>query len=150
MQPLPMNTLPDPDRHAEFYLGVPTRRALAWVLDSVLTAVLTLLVLPFTAFTGLFFLAPLYMTLGFFYRWGTMASASATPGMRFSGLVFLDRTGARLDAGSAFLHTAGYTASVVFVMPQLISVVLMLISARKQGLTDHVLGTVAINRPARN
>ena len=31
---------------------------------------------------------------------------------------------------------------------QLVSIVLMLISDRKQGLTDHLLGTVALNRSA--
>ena len=34
-------------------------------------------------------------------------------------------------------------------MPQIISIVLMLTSPRAQGLSDHVLGTAAVNRAAR-
>ena len=37
---------------------------------------------------------------------------------------------------------------MAFVIPQLISVALMMISRRGQGLTDMVLGSVAINSPA--
>jgi hypothetical protein len=35
------------------------------------------------------------------------------------------------------------------VLPQLLSIAMMLFGARGQGLTDFVLGTVAINRAAR-
>jgi uncharacterized RDD family membrane protein YckC len=67
--------------------------------------------------------------------------------MRLMNIEFLDRNGQRFDAATAFLHTLGYSLSMAFVIPQILSVALMLISARGQGLTDHVLGTVAINSP---
>ena len=41
-----------------------------------------------------------------------------------------------------------YMAVFLFAFPLILGVVLMLTSARGQGLTDHVLGTVALNRMA--
>ncbi|MGJ8558402.1 MAG: RDD family protein, partial [Sulfitobacter geojensis] len=40
----------------------------------------------------------------------------------------------------------GYSVSFAIPVLQLISIVLMLTSARRQGLTDMVLGTVALNK----
>ena len=140
--------LPDPVTDSAFYRGVPTKRALAWVVDVVIVAIACVLVLPFTAFTGLFFFPVLMLTVGFFYRWFTIASGSATWGMRLMAIELRNIAGARLTAGEAFLHTAGYTVSVVTAPLQLISMVLMLATPRGQGLSDMVLGTAAINRPA--
>ena len=142
-------TLPDPDRQAEFYADVPIKRALAWVVDSILIAIITMVVVPFTLFLSLFFLPLLYLTISFLYRTISLARHSATPGMRLMAIEFRDRTGARFDLGTAFLHTLGYTLTISTLLPQLLSMGLMLTTARGQGLTDLVLGTVAINKPAR-
>jgi uncharacterized RDD family membrane protein YckC len=139
---------PDPQRHGAFYDGVVTKRFLAWLIDLVLIALLTAVIVPFTAFTALFFLPGLFLFLGFIYRWSTLTGRSATWGMRLMDIEFMDRNGQRFDAATAFLHTLGYSLSMAFGLPQLISVILMLISSRGQGLSDHVLGTVAINSPA--
>ena len=64
------------------------------------------------------------------------------------GIGLRDAKGRRFDTGMALLHTAAYTASVAFILPQILSVALMVLTARKQGLTDHVLGSVAMNRSA--
>lgn len=140
---------PDPDRHSEFYEGVLSKRFLAWVMDMALILILTAMIVPFTAFTALFFLPALFLVVGFLYRWITLTGRSATWGMRLMNIEFLDRNGQRFDAATAFLHTMGYSLSMAFVIPQILSVALMLISSRGQGLSDHVLGTVAINSPER-
>lgn len=138
--------LPDPEYHAEFYTDVPAKRLMAWVIDVVLITLLT------AVFTMLGFLIPLlflpffFAIISFLYRWATIASRSATPGMRFMAIELRDRDGGRLDGGTAFLHTLGYAVSVLTVPLQLISVVMMLMTARRQGLTDTVLGTAALNR----
>ncbi|MCA3447677.1 MAG: RDD family protein [Rhodobacter sp.] len=142
-------TLPDPDHQAQFYADVPLKRALAWCVDAILIALVTVVVVLFTLFLGLFFLSVLYMTISFLYRTISLARHSATPGMRLMAIEFRDRTGARFDLGTAFLHTLGYTLTISTVLPQLLSMGLMLTTARGQGLTDLVLGTVAINKPAR-
>ena len=143
-------TLPDPDYQAEFYADVPVKRALAWGVDAILIALITAVVVPFTLFLGLFFLPVLYMSISFLYRTVGLARHSATPGMRLMAIEFRDRTGARFDLGTAFLHTLGYTLTIGTLLPQLLSIGLMLTTARGQGLTDMVLGTVAINKPARS
>ncbi len=142
------HTLPNPDTQAEFYSGVPTKRALAWVVDATLIAVVTALIVPFTAFTALFFLPVLWLCVSFVYRVWSLTSRSATPGMRLFAIEFRTGLGERFDLGYAFAHTVGYTLTIGTLLPQVISVVLMLTTRRGQGLTDLVLGTVAINRPS--
>lgn len=142
-------TLPDPDHQAGFYADVPIKRALAWVVDAILIAIMTMVVVPFTLFLSLFFLPLLYLTISVLYRTISLARHSATPGMRLMAIEFRDRTGAKFDPGTAFLHTLGYTLTISTLLPQLLSMGLMLTTARGQGLTDLVLGTVAINKPAR-
>lgn len=56
--------------------------------------------------------------------------------------------GRRLDMPTAALHTLGYTVSVSMMVPQIVSIVLMLTSRRGQGLTDMVLGTAMLNKAA--
>jgi uncharacterized RDD family membrane protein YckC len=143
------HALPDPDYQAEFYADVPLKRGLAWVVDMILIAILTVVIVPFTAFTALFFLPLLFLIVSFSYRVISLARRSATPGMRLMAIEFRDRAGRRFDLPTAFLHTLGYTLTIATLLPQLLSIALMLTGARGQGLSDLVLGTVAINRPAR-
>ena len=141
--------LPDPETQSEFYADVPVKRLIAWVIDVVLIAVVCVLVLPFTAFTGVFFFPLLMAVVGFVYRVVTLASGSATWGMRLVSLEMRRQTGDKFDFATALLHTIGFYVSVAMAPLQLISIVLMLTSSRSQGLTDHVMGSVAINRSAR-
>lgn len=137
---------PDPDTHPEFYDGIPMKRLLAWVVDMIVIIGLCLLVLPFTAFTGIFFFPVLMLLVGFFYRVITLTTGSATWGMRLMGMELRDLRDRPFDFGTALLHTLGYSVSWAMAPLQLISVVLMCLTERKQGLSDMVLGTVAVNR----
>jgi uncharacterized RDD family membrane protein YckC len=141
--------LPDPVREAHFYSGVTMKRGLAWVIDVVLILGLSLVILPFTAFTAVFFFPLFWLVVGFFYRWATIASRSSTWGMRIMAIELREQDGLRLSGGTALLHTIGYTVSVAMAPLQLISVILMIVSGRGQGLSDMILGTAAINRPVR-
>lgn len=145
----PYGRLPDPEFQADFYVGVAPKRAVAWLVDTILVALLTAVVVPFTAFVALFFLPVLFLVLNFLYRWVTLSTRSATWGMRLGAIEFRRIDGTPFDPATAFLHTLGYTVSMAMVLPQLFSIGLMLIYPRGQGLTDLVLGTVAINRPGR-
>ncbi len=139
---------PDPDTHPQFYDGVPTKRLLAWVVDTAIVALLTLVAIPLTAFIGIFFLPLLFVMLGFTYRVTTIARGSATWGMRLMSIELRDARDAPFDLPTAFLHTLGYSLSVTAAPLQLVSIVLMLSTARGQGLSDLALGTVALNRRA--
>lgn len=143
-----LQALPDPDRHAAFYSGVPAKRALAWIIDTLFVTAIVLLVVLVSALTAVFIFPLVWLAVGFLYRWITISGRSATWGMRVMSIEFLDRYGQRFDAGTAFLHTLGYSLSMAFVLPQILSVALMMVTRRGQGLTDMVLGSVAINRHA--
>ncbi len=141
--------LADPITQPQFYRDVAAKRLLAWVVDTIVVALISLLIVPFTAFVAAFFFLALMALVGFIYRVITLATGSATWGMRLMAIEIRDASGARLDLGQAFLHTLGYTVSWAVAPLQLISIVLMATSNRGQGLTDSVMGTAAMNRKAR-
>jgi uncharacterized RDD family membrane protein YckC len=116
--------LPDPERQPEFYADVASKRLVAFVVDTIVILAISLLALPFTAFTGLFFF-PVLMAIEF----------RASDGQRF-------------DLGLAVAHTLGLTISFALPILQVVSIVLMLTGPRGQGLSDLVLGSVAVNRRA--
>ncbi|MEM7519830.1 MAG: RDD family protein [Pseudomonadota bacterium] len=137
---------PDPDHQPQFYEGIPIKRLLAWVIDLVVILGMCILLVPLTGFTGLFFFSGLLLVVGFLYRWMTLANGSATWGMRLAAMEIRRGNDQPLDGATALLHTLGYSVSFAMPLLQLISMVLMVTSARHQGLTDMVLGTVAMNR----
>ncbi|MEM8775485.1 MAG: RDD family protein [Pseudomonadota bacterium] len=140
--------IPDPDVQPEFYADVPLKRLLAWLVDTLVILGLSLVIVVFTAFTGLLVWPILLLVVGFIYRTATIANGSATPGMRLFAIEFRTLDGARLDLPLALMHTLGLTISFGFIILQVISVILMMTSARGQGLSDLVLGTIAVNRRA--
>ena len=140
--------LPDPERHAEFYADVPLKRLIAWAIDAAIILVLTLIAVPFTAFTAIFFFPLLWLVVGLVYRIATIARRSATPGMRIMAIEFRTATGERLGLSTAALHTLIYSVAIGVFLLQAVSIILMLTTARGQSLPDHLLGTAAINRAA--
>ena len=138
--------IPDPELNPEFYDGVPTKRLLAWVVDMLIVAVFTALAVPFTAFTGLFFLPFLFVVISFSYRVITLARGSATWGMRLFALELRTNEDRPFDLPTAFFHTLGYGLSWSIPLIQIASAVLMCSTERRQGVSDLVLGSVALNR----
>ncbi len=143
-----MTHLPDPDRQPEFYQSVAIKRFVAWLFDIAFVSLICTVAIFLTLGMGLFILALIYAVVSFVYRVVTIANGSATLGMRFMGIELRDSFGARMDTGKAVAHTAGYFVSMAFPVLQIISVIMMLTSARCQGLTDAFLGTVMINQRA--
>lgn len=148
----PMSGLPDPETEAEFYEGVPSRRAVAWVVDVlVVLAIGVPMALLFGIFTlGFGFAAfPLILSaVGLLYRTSTISNRSSTWGMRFMGIELRRHDGSRLDATTAFLHSLIYTGCMMMFPFQIISCISILATRYRQGLQDLALGTTAINRPA--
>lgn len=140
--------LPDPDRQPEFYADIPTKRLLAWVIDTAVILAMCLVAVVFTLGIGLFIFPALYVVLGFAYRTATIARGSATWGMQVMAIEFRRPDGQLFDLPMAALHTLGYSLSIAVFPAQIASIVMMLSTPRAQGLTDHMLGTVAINRRA--
>lgn len=141
--------LPDPQTQPEFYDDVAMKRLFAFVIDTVLIALISVAILPFTAFVGIFFFGFLMMIVGFVYRVISLAAGSATPGMRLLAIEFRAADGSQFDLGQAILHTIGLSVSFAIPLIQIASAILMATTPRGQGVTDYVMGSVAINRPAR-
>ncbi len=141
-----MTQTPDPDLHPQFYAGIAGKRLMAWIVDVTLVIVFCLLILPFTAFTGLFFFPFLTLVVGFAYRVATLTSGSATWGMRLMAMELRDHRDRPFDFMTALLHTIGYSLSMTVTIIQVVSVVLICTTARRQSLTDMALGTVPVNR----
>jgi len=139
--------LPDPEFQPGFYDGVTLKRVLAWVLDTAVIGTLTVLFGFATLFVGFFFFPVVFLALSVVYRITAIAAKSATPGMRVVGIEFRNREGHQLTPGEAALHTIFYLISLTFFLPQVISWGMMLMTQRRQGLHDVLLGTAAINRP---
>ena len=142
--------LPDPEFQAEFYQDIPSKRLIAWLIDSVIVGLLTIVVLPFTAFTGLFFLPFLLAAINFIYRVVTITSGSATIGMRLVAIELRQRDGSRFDLSMAFIHTLLFTVFFSFLLPQILSIIMVMTGSKAQALHDLPLGSAAINRAARS
>lgn len=137
---------PDPASQPEFYEGTPSKRFAAWLIDWFIAATLSAMLLPFTLFLGIFIFPVMVMVVGFFYRWFSITNGSATWGMRMMALELRDKDGFRLDSRTAFWHTALHYGTILVSPGLLISAAMTLFTAKKQGLHDMVLGTVALNR----
>jgi len=141
---------PDPTSHREFYDHVLTKRLFAFLIDTALITLITGMFVVFTAFVALLFVGFLGLVISLIYRIVSLAGRSATPGMRLMGIQFRTHRGNRLSSGLAIAHTIGFTLSMSMVLPQVISIILMLTTARGQSLIDLLLGTAVINRSAIN
>jgi len=148
----PMAGLPDPELDRQFYAGVPTRRVVAWVLDLIIILAVGV---PIGLFFGLvtlgfgFALFPFILAaVALAYRTATLKSSSATLGMRFTGIEFRRGDGSRFDALTAFLHSAIWTVCFSAIVLQFVSCLAILGTRYRQSISDVILGTTAINRPA--
>ena len=144
--------LPHPVGDARFYAGVPLRRLIAFVIDTVaivlLGVVATLVFGVLTLGAGFFLSLPVMAVTAFVYRAGTLARLSATPGMWLTGIELRRRDGTSFALVEALIHTAVFTACLVTGILQLISVAMMVLGPMGRGLPDLAIGAAAINRPA--
>lgn len=147
--------LPDPVRDSQFYDGVPMRRLVAFVVDTVLILALDVIAIAILSVLGVvtfgltwLLIGVAWFALGFAYRVLTLGSGrSATPGMRLTGIEIRNGQGRKLTMNEALIHTGGLYV-VFFFMPMLaISGVMMAVSSRGRGLHDLPLGSTAINTP---
>jgi uncharacterized RDD family membrane protein YckC len=139
--------LPDPDYDHAFYDGVPAKRLFAWVVDVLIVTVVTF-ILGLLTLSVLWWIWPLtFIAVSFLYRAGSIAAWSATPGMRLMNIELRNSMGARFSGGEAVLHTLAFMVATGFVILQIISIVMMVLGSRHQGLHDILIGSAAINRP---
>jgi len=140
---------PNPETHPQFFEDVPSKRLMAWVIDSIIVFGITFLLAILTFGIGFFVFLGIMSIVGVAYRVITLANASATWGMRLAAIEFRDAHGERFGLLLAVLHTLGFYLSFSTFIIQIVSMVLMVTTERKQGLTDMLLGTIAINKSTR-
>ncbi|MGJ8545289.1 MAG: RDD family protein [Sulfitobacter sp.] len=140
---------PDPDDFPELYADIPLKRLFAWAIDSAIIFGIVLIVVLLTFLTGLLIWPLLWAVVGFTYRVVTLKNGSATLGMRLMGMEIRSGDDRPLDLNLAIFHSLGLWISTAMPLIQVASIVMICVTARHQSLTDHVLGTVPMNRRAR-
>lgn len=145
-----LSGLPDPIQDAQFYAGVPVKRFVAWIIDVCIVLAVSLGFIVVTLGIGAL-VAPIFMfSFNLAYRIYFLTKQSATPGMRLCGIEIRNNLGERLGFEQAVWHTGVFTFAFMFFFTNMISIVMMLVGQRGQGLHDYVLGTTAVNRPVDN
>lgn len=139
-------SLPDPAYEPQYYAALLPKRFLAWVVDLILTLVLVVMVIVFSFLVTLFILPLVWMAVSVAYRTVTLTRWGATPGMMLAGIKLRRLNGRRGDAVTCFWHSVIFSASMAMVVPQIISVALMLLTPYRQGLNDVILRTTVLNR----
>lgn len=143
-----LSGLPDPVDDAQFYDGVAFKRFMAWVIDFVI--VLAVAMGGVVATLGLlgFAFPILLFAINLVYRLYFISQKSATLGMSVVGIELRNHRGERLNFDETLWHTGTFILIFMFFFTNLISVIMVLTTARHQALHDYLLGTTAINRPA--
>jgi len=141
----------DPHTQPELFEGVLSKRIVAFLVDAVfivalmIPAALVVFVLGvITLGIGWLLFPVLFLLVALGYVGLTLGGpASATPGMRMSGLEMRTWSGAPMFALLAIIHALLFWFSVSLLTPLILLVGLF--TSRKQLLHDLLLGTVVVN-----
>ena len=139
-------SLPHPEDDPAFYDHLIAKRFLAWVIDLLVTALLTLLVIVLTLGLAALVFPLVWAVIAVAYRTVMLTRYGATVGMLVAAIRLRRLDGSRPDPTLCLWHSAIYAGTMAFVVPQVASVALMLTTPYKQGLNDWLLGTTLVNR----
>ena len=133
----------------ERFEGVLSRRILAFILDCILIAVLTIPFLVFSLFLAVLtfglVVIPISGVLTFFYfTLFTGGAKSATLGMRLMGIELRDSRGGRPDLLQAGIRTLVFMATNA-ILPVIICAV-ALFDLRRRTIHDMLTSTVVVRR----
>jgi uncharacterized RDD family membrane protein YckC len=145
-------TLPDPATAPELFEGVLTRRVMAFVLDMIIIGALVLIVSIVGLIAGFFtfglswvaLLVVIPLSIVMYYA-ATLGSARrATLGMQMMDIVLTPTREQALNGGLAFVHALLFWVTVWISWP--ISLVIALLTPRRQMVHDLVAGTLMVRR----
>lgn len=147
-----MRVLPDPVSNPELFDGLLPRRAVAYLIDIAILAVMlvaiSLIGLILGIFTlGLVWLAiPVAMVLGTFgYYAGTLGGPRrATVGMQAMDIVLTPARGRPLDGWAILIHPIVFWLTIWISWP--FTILFALFTPRQQLLHDLVTGTLMVRR----
>ncbi|WIJ24101.1 RDD family protein [Devosia sp. RR2S18] len=144
--------LPDPATAPELFEGVLTRRAFAFVID---TIIITAMVVGFSfigliagfltfglAWAALIFVIPLSIIL--YYAVTLGSPKRATIGMQMMDLVLTPTRGQPLDGWMAVIHAAIFWVTVWISWP--LSLLFALFTPRRQMIHDLIVGGLMVRR----
>lgn len=132
------------------YQGVLSRRVVAFIIDYILVALITIPV-AFVVFLlgivtlglGWLLFSILFPAVALIYVWKTLGGPSqATPGMRARNIQLERIDGVPVDGLVAIVHTVLFWAGNVLLTPLILLATLFL--SRKRTVHDLLLGTVVI------
>ena len=139
-------SLPDPYYDPGFYDHLIAKRFLAWAIDLTVTIDLVLVVITLTAFLAVMIFPIIWTAVSIAYRTVMLNRYGATLGMLVAAIKLRQLDGTRPDSTVCLWHSVIYSFTMMFVVPQIGSVALMLITPYKQGLNDWLLGTTLVNK----
>ena len=140
-------TLPHPEDDPRFWEHVPQKRFLAWLVDLAVTLVIVLVLVVASAGLVLFLLPVVWSAVAVGYRWVMLGRYGATLGMLLVALRLRHLDGRRPAPEVCLWHAGLHALSMVFVLPQILSVGMILTTPWRQGLNDWLLGTTIVNKP---
>jgi uncharacterized RDD family membrane protein YckC len=148
----PMTSVNMPSEDWRAYRGVLWRRAMAFIVDYVLIAILVIPAAVLVFFLGLltlglgFYLFPvLYFVVAALYFGLTVGGAAqASPGMRMMGLQIARMDGQPLDFMTAMIHLVLFWIGNAVLTPLVLLVGLF--TDRGRLLHDFLIGTVTVRR----
>ena len=138
--------LPDPDYEPEYYRGLPVKRALAWVIDTVIVLALCFVAMVLTAMLAVLILPLLFLSVSMAYRWVTLNNYGATYGMMVAGIKLRHLDGRRAESTACAIHAGVFSLVQMFFLPQIFSIALILTTPYRQSLADMVVQTTMLNR----
>jgi uncharacterized RDD family membrane protein YckC len=152
--PQPDRFIYDPQTDPALFEGILSKRIVAFCVDAVLVvcllipAAIIVFVLGFvTLGLGWLLFPPLFAIVALVYIVLTLGGpASATPGMRITGVEMRTWSGARMFPVLAVMHALVFWVSITVFTPLILLVALF--TRRKQLLHDLLLGVVAVNSAA--
>jgi uncharacterized RDD family membrane protein YckC len=138
--------LPDPALHPEVYEDLIAKRLLAWIVDAMVVIALVVIAVLATVFIALFFLPVIALAVSIGYRWIMLSRYGATLGMMLAAIHLRHLDGRVPDPVVCFMHATIFSLGMFFVVPQIVSIALMVSTAHRQGLNDTILRTTLVNR----
>jgi uncharacterized RDD family membrane protein YckC len=141
----------DPGTQPELFSGILSKRVLAFVIDAILIVVLMIPAGIIVAILGIITLGigwllfpVLFAIVALGYVGLTLGGpASATPGMRFSGIEMRTWNGSGMFPLLAIMHALIFWFSIGLLTPLIL--IVGLFTYRRQLLQDLLLGVVAVN-----
>lgn len=145
-------SLPDPASAPELFENVLPRRAMAFLIDSIIMIFVATLVTIIGAVAGFFTLGLAWVALPVViplvilgYYAGTLGSHSrATIGMQAMDLVLTPTRGAPLDGWKILIHPLVFWITVWLAWP--VSLVIALFTPRREMVHDLIAGTLMLRR----